>query len=184
MRLDKLMLMQKELDDYIVEYKDLGHISERDMLNSVFCALYSELYEVQEEVRLFKVNEGLLPKVELEKAILKEMIDVLHFLLSIGYRLSLDKLIYAEVETIMVDSKPIDVPELFFKTVRLMDRCKAFKFWSSKPSDSTYLISMSWIAVFSDLWGMMYSITDSHQLIIDAYIEKYKINKLRQEEGY
>ena len=184
MRLDKLMGMQKELDDYIVKSKDLGHIDDKDMINSVFCALFSELYEVEEELILFRQNEGLLAHDDLKTRILEELIDVLHFLLSIGYRVGLQDMIYAEVETIMHNPVDIDVSQLFFKTVRLMDRCKMYKFWSNKSADSTYLISTSWLLVFSDLWGMMYTITNSHQLIIDAYVEKYKINKLRQKEGY
>lgn len=164
MKISELMEMQRELDNYIIKEKKLEK-SHKDMLNSLFCATYSEILEVNEAD-----DKG------------PELIDVLHFVLSIGYRLHLEELIEIPVQEILkIDA---DVEMLFRKTTKLMDRVRAFKFWSEKESDSTYIIVNSYFNLFITLWSLLLDEYESSKKVVEAYKEKYEINIKRQKEGY
>ena len=158
------MEMQRELDDYIIKEKKLEK-THKDMLNALFCATYSEILEVIEAD---------------EKG--PELIDVLHFVLSIGYRLGLTYLIAIPVEEIRRVN--VDVEMLFSRTTKLMDKVRAFKFWSEKDSDSTYIIVNSYFNLFITLWSLLLDEYELSGKVVKAYKEKYEINIKRQKENY
>ena len=164
MKFKVLCEMQRELDDYIIKEKKLQK-SHKDMLNALFCATYSEILEVIEAD---------------EKG--SELIDVLHFVLSIGYRLHLEELVAIPVEDVRRINA--DVEMLFSKTAKLMDRVRAFKFWSEKDSDSTYIIVNSYFNLFITLWSLLLDEYELSEKVVKAYKEKYEINIKRQKENY
>jgi dimeric dUTPase (all-alpha-NTP-PPase superfamily) len=143
MRVNDLMNMQRELDDFIIASKGLQHKGSKDMINALFCAMFSELKEVEDAIFVG----------DAKCMILEEKIDVLHFLLAIGYRVDLDKVIGVKIDNIVFETTEITSGELMFKhMVELMDSVKSYKFWSNKISDSTYIVIGKWMTCFRFLW--------------------------------
>jgi len=176
MTVNKLMEMQKELDDFIIETKGLQDKPHKEMVNALFCALFSELKEVDEAMR------NGLPKSE----VLEEKIDVLHFLLAIGYRIGMESIMGMKIDDIEFESKEVPGETIFLYMVELMDCVKAYKFWSNKKSESVYFLGQKWMNCFRLLWIWMLE-GDSrytNQTVIDAYKAKYEINIQRQKDGY
>lgn len=172
MNINELMQVQKELDFYIVKEKNLKDKSEKDMLNATFCAAFSEVYEVIEA-----------PK----EMLCEELVDVLHFVLSLGYRLKLESVMaipVSEIESIGGESTEKMFDVLFKKLVNLMDHTKSYKFWSNKEPASIYILSKSYYALFLTLWNMLRTVSGSDEAIIREYKKKYEINILRQRSGY
>jgi dimeric dUTPase (all-alpha-NTP-PPase superfamily) len=146
------------------------------MINALFCALFSELSEVDEAMR------NGLPKSE----VLEEKIDVLHFLLSIGYRIGMESVMTMPLDIITFESTQVVSEVMFGYMVSLMDSVKSYKFWSNKEQASTYILSQRWMSCFRLLWVWMLENDEryTNQTVIDAYKTKYEINIQRQKDGY
>lgn len=96
-RLSELLELQKELDDFIIEQKDLK-IPTKEMLTDTLLALQVEVSELANATRCFKhwSNKGPDDK----NIMLEEYVDVIHFVLSIGNQLNF---------------KPKEIEDAFFK---------------------------------------------------------------------
>ena len=176
MTVNKLMEMQKELDDFIIETKGLQDKPHKEMVNALFCALFSELKEVEDAI--FIGDDRSM--------ILEEKIDVLHFLLAIGYRIGMESIMSMRIDCVEFESTMIPSEVMFSHVVELMDGVKAYKFWSNKKSESVYFLGQKWMNCFRLLWIWMLE-GDSrytNQTVIDAYKAKYEINIQRQKDGY
>jgi len=169
MKINELMAMQKELDDFIIKEKKLEEKSQRDMINALFCATYSEILEVCETP---------------QESMAEELTDVLHFVLAIGYRLGLNDVMAIDMTEIESNPRGIDTYSLFRKTCNLMDQTKAFKFWSNKEPASTYILSKYYFSLFKELWNALRSKLTTDDAVIIEYKKKYEINIQRQKSGY
>lgn len=78
-KLDVIFEMQKSLDDDIIKRRKLDSISREEWIQKEILAIISELSEVMDEVN-FKWWKN--PKEVNEAALKEEMIDVLHFFVS------------------------------------------------------------------------------------------------------
>lgn len=171
MMFDKYFIMQKELDDYIIKSKNLESKSVEDMISHMFCGLFSEINEVADATARNTPRENVL----------EELIDVYHFLLSVGYRSGVDKIINTMVpEDVFVGNHTLPYP----CTVNLMDSVKAYKVWSNKGPEETHKIATHWIRVFSWIYsrvlGLGFKWADAEKM----YVSKWQENKARQDRGY
>ncbi|MFL0245509.1 dUTP diphosphatase [Candidatus Clostridium stratigraminis] len=84
-KLDELLELQKELDDFIIEQRDIK-LQPKELLTDTLLALQVEVSELANTTRCFKhwSNKGPDDK----NVILEEYVDALHFLLSIGNQLN------------------------------------------------------------------------------------------------
>lgn len=82
--LSELLELQKELDDYILEQKNLN-LTQRELMTDTLLALQVEVSELANSIRSFKHWSSKGP--EKKEVILEEYVDVLHFFLSIGNQL-------------------------------------------------------------------------------------------------
>lgn len=171
MRFENYFSMQRELDQYIMDEKKLNDKDTKDMINAMFCGLFSELKEVAD-----CYNEEVMDK----EHCLEEHIDVFHFLLSIGWRSGLDSAIG--------NLTPQQVPQcklsIFTASVELMDGIRAYKVWSNKLGLEPESLIIYWLRVFAKLKESIeklgYTWSDAEKM----YAEKWQVNKNRQKEGY
>ena len=78
-KLDTIFDMQKKLNDYIIEKRGLQSVTKEEWLQKHTLAMLSEMGEMLDEVN-FKWWKN--PKPLDEKAIGYELVDILHFLVS------------------------------------------------------------------------------------------------------
>lgn len=85
MELKHFLKMQEELDQFIIESKSLQTLDQKVRLTNTILALMVEVGELANEVRSFKAwsNKPMSPK----EIVLDEMVDVLHFYLSLANQL-------------------------------------------------------------------------------------------------
>lgn len=162
MDLDKMLLMQKQLDDRI---KAEHNLIKEDLISEKILAFQVELGELANETRCFKYW-SLKPASE-RAVILEEYVDGVHFLLSIGLDLKTCSL-SASNSTIDNESLTKQFLLLFQLSSQLGDTKKT--------------------ALFEELFqqylylGKLLNYTADD--IEKAYIGKNEVNHQRQNEGY
>lgn len=117
MNMKELQEKQRELDTFIIESKGLQELSQRpDFVNALWCAGFSELYEIKGDI--FNAEEW---------------IDMLHFVLSVANNLDIK---LSNPKSIYDTSVPIvlRLEELTKSWTEAMDYSKTYKFWSSKEA--------------------------------------------------
>lgn len=166
--------MQRELDDYIIDNKKIM-MSGRQWLNALFCATYSELLEVEESVMELDMQHTL-----------EEYIDVLHFVLAIGYRIKIDESPAADLtlSQIIINKNNSHVGSVMVELTKLMDNVKAYKFWKNSDGHDRDLY-IQWVKLIHTIYGnaVIHTRCDI-TLFLDMYRKKWQINKDRQDEGY
>ncbi|WP_078579872.1 dUTP diphosphatase [Salipaludibacillus agaradhaerens] len=188
MNLDELFAMQKELDADIVKRKGLEG---QDLLTKKILALQVELGELANEWRGFKfwseyqeprtnhlnnpsaVIFGAEPKYK--NPLLEEYVDCLHFILSIGLHLEMDK--FPEVE-LDIYFKANDVLGLFsgcFAGIAEVDVCLGHR---DHNLDYAYEYTLQAFIRLGEKLGFTW------EEIEQAYKEKNKVNFERQANGY
>lgn len=85
-KMDKIFYMQKLFNDEIVEKRELQEITPSEWLQKLTLAMVSELAELLEEVN-FKWWKN--PKPLNEEHIKEELIDILHFFVSMCLRMGM-----------------------------------------------------------------------------------------------
>ncbi|WP_368653746.1 dUTP diphosphatase [Ornithinibacillus sp. 4-3] len=165
MNLQKLFETQAELDAHIIEEKGLqGH----DLLDKKILALQVELGELANELPeefKFWANK----KNNYEKA-LKEYVDGLHFILSIGNDVTINK--YEYVELIDLTN---DITAQFNEIFKLIGN------WEKEYLLMNNELYFDVVNEFLHL-GKMLGFT--WEEIEQAYYAKNDINHKRQEQGY
>lgn len=171
MELKELFKMQKKLDEHIIKEKGLEG---QDLLPKKILALQVELGELANELpEVFKFWSN--KKNDYEKA-LKEYVDCLHFILSIGLDLEMDK---SKVE-IDSDYTEEDIVQTF-------NIC--FDYVATLNNDINYGsncdIRTSYVALINLFIGLGEKYLDFNiEQIEKAYLDKNKVNHQRQENGY
>jgi dimeric dUTPase (all-alpha-NTP-PPase superfamily) len=162
MDINKLFLMQKELDEYIEREKGLesAPLFDRKML-----ALLVEVGELANETRCFKFWSKKGPSEK--KVILEEFVDGLHFILSVGIEIGLE-----ELEWSSYDYSHQDITKQFLD---LYESITIFKKEQSIPNYEHVLTHYFYLGKLLDF---------SEEEIIQAYIDKNKINFQRQKNNY
>lgn len=164
--LGKLMDLQKELDNEIVENKKLYGL---DLVDDKVIALEVELSELANEIRFFKFWSN--KEADKRKALF-EYVDVIHFFLSIAIDLDVKP---EDLNSINfdIDFDIDDEIDLYATTKRwilniLVDRNPEF----------SLMIAYRHFIELGKIWGF----TDKD--VIWAYKEKNKENHKRQKTGY
>jgi dimeric dUTPase (all-alpha-NTP-PPase superfamily) len=160
MNLNKLFEIQAKLDKEIIKKKGLEG---QDLLHMKILALQVELGELANELpEVFKFWSN--KKNNYEKA-LKEYVDCLHFVLSIGLEIGIKSFIYlkpSQFEGETITDMFIRVGEFTCHMIREDVYNRLFEYFI----DLGFMLEFSW------------------EQIEQAYLEKNKINHARQEQGY
>lgn len=164
-RMDLLQLfkLQKELDDRIVKEHDL---QPKKLLKEKMLALLVEIGELANETRCFKYWSNK-PASERE-VILEEYVDGLHFILSIGIDLGIDKnfLFYKCAQT---NKTQVEIfLDTYAKVIRFTDQ----------PSITNY------IELFTSYLRLGQALEFEQEEIEKAYLDKNEVNHQRQTQGY
>ncbi|OZM57932.1 dUTPase [Lottiidibacillus patelloidae] len=159
----ELYAMQKSLDEKIEKQHGLEN---KKLIQERILALYVEIGELANETRCFKFW-STKPASDREK-ILEEYVDGLHFILSLGLTFSY------EVEQLSEQQQRNDVSltSLFntlYETLAKFDKEKT---------------KSNYINLFENFLIIGQKLTFSNEEIIGAYIEKNKVNIVRQRTGY
>ncbi|ASS92116.1 MAG: dUTPase [Bacillaceae bacterium] len=162
MDFEQLYKMQKELDEKIEKKHGL---EEERLIERKVLALLVEIGELANETRCFKFWSVKPPSDR--EVILEEYVDGLHFLLSIGHELYIEKL--PEMKARKIDKSLTD---LFLNVYQ-----KTAKF-------SEYLSVQAYIDLFNDYVTLGSALGFSEEDIISAYMAKNEVNHARQNQGY
>lgn len=162
MELQKLVEMQRQLDQYIEEKRGI----EEDVFDRKVIALLVELGELANETRSFKFWSDKGPS---DKAtIVEEYVDSIHFLLSIGIEKGLD----TKLTTWPRGDRAEDLNSTFLQTYE-----RILKF--QQHSDySNYKAIWESYAEIARLLGF------TTEDVVNAYHAKNEINYTRQQTGY
>lgn len=172
MDLTKLFKAQKELDDRIVKEKGLEG---QYLLDKKILALQVELGELANELpEEFKFWSS--KKNNYEKA-LKEYVDCLHFMLSIGLEVGIES---NEMKDLFIWNSPgVDqINSLFMYTSELYEFTWDFEY-TKKEMKSKYKNLLEGLLGYG-IEGLLFTWEEIEQ----AYFEKNKINHDRQANGY
>src|SRR5690625_5165013 len=167
MNLTKLLKMQKVLDDRIVAEKGLQGV---DLLDKKILALQVEFGELANELpEIFKFWSN--KKNNYERA-LKEYVDGLHFILSIGNDLNIS----THADSSGTGTK--SVITLFAK----INRYAAELWWECHDDGKDKAVK--WLFTLSNYISLGERLGFTWEQIEQAYYDKNKINHERQESGY
>ncbi len=164
MDLQKLFLLQRELDHHIETEHNLQGVS---LINKKILALVVELGELANETRCFKFwsNKSAAPK----NVILEEYVDCLHFILSIGITSGFTNI---SPNFNVCVSDDIDITEI------LLDLNMTINNFMSDQSMETYIL------IFDKFFLLGAGLNFSLDEIELSYLNKNEINHKRQDEGY
>lgn len=209
MNLSKLFEMQRKLDERIVEKKGLQG---QDLLPNTILALYAELGELLNEWRGFKHwsddrepvrkkyrctcgNEykenidchecsytGTYFSIEEYDPLLEEYVDCLHFILSIGLQVGIEK---------VVINKPDDgvlTKDMFFE---VFQNLTMFEFCANGEKEEIAKGTILGARIYGTWRNLMESFVRLGELlgftweqIEQAYYDKNEVNHQRQSNGY
>lgn len=175
MEFKDLYEIQKLLDDNILENcKSKGkQISEKEIYKSKILALLVEIGELANETKCFKYWSE--KHNQFTNKVLEEYVDCLHFILSIGnYKNQKIKIDMQHIKRCYEIHKKQNIP--------LIDIFLILKMTIVMFLKGTNEFSYESIVREFLILGMYLSF--SQEQIIDAYLEKNKINYQRQQEGY
>lgn len=162
-QLEKIILLQTELDAKIAKTRKI--LETKEILVAKFLALFVEIGEFANEQRCFKYwsSKPASPK----EILLEEYIDGLHFIISIAnnLKINLSKLKIIEKEYADLNIAFLD---LFAETVKLAKtkKAKTINKWFNTYYSIGRLCNFDGDDIFS------------------GYLNKNKINHLRQEQNY
>jgi dimeric dUTPase (all-alpha-NTP-PPase superfamily) len=205
--LEKMLSMQKELDERIIKEKGLEG---QDLFPNTVLALQVELAEFANEGRWFKhwsndqkprVKKVRGPYMDLDDAefynpLLEEFVDGVHFFLSIAIQKGWEDCLYISEEAIEeTREEGFDggLTGIFLELVWFLNKCQMEKdgYPETEPwqraanlmgvSRKAYLFRMAW-ALFITIGLVGFDFTPEQ--IETAYMDKNAVNHQRQESGY
>lgn len=172
MKLGNFIEMQKELDKFVEESKQLTYDS-KAMMAFMTCGMFSEMKEADDAIQDYAVTRD-------RQHALEEIIDVFHFMLSVAHRSGLD--------AFLSDIEPTDISPIkkdwYLSGIRLMDQIRFYKVWSVKPMRIDEYASESWVLLFGIVMAKVDSLGYTWADAEEMYKTKYEINKERQRNGY
>jgi len=158
--LNRLMELQKELDKQIIEGRGLQG---RNLLPMRVLALQVEIAELAQEVSdAWKFWKS--PKPRDQKKVLEELVDCLHFLLSIGLAIEVD---------------PYEMPYKVYRRMDLIDQ-----FHAMFDMAGIAYVPNQWHWTMSVYLGLCDMLGFTWDEVERAYLAKNEINLARQEQGY
>ncbi|MEI4800001.1 dUTP diphosphatase [Bacillus sp. NPDC077411] len=163
MDLLQLFKLQKELDDRITKEHNL---EPKKLLKEKMLALLVEIGELANETRCFKYWSNK-PASE-RQVVLEEYVDGLHFILSIGIDLGIDKnfLFY---KCALTNKTQVEIfLDVYAKAIR----------FNEQPSITNY------IELFTSYLRLGQALDFGQEEIEKAYLDKNEVNHQRQTEGY
>lgn len=162
MNLQNLFLLQRELDDRIID----EHVLEgQDLFPNKILALRVELGELANDWQGFK-HWKVDPQPK--PGMLEEFVDCLHFIISLGLELEFD----IKSHSIHTSFEMIDFIEHFDL---IYDQVSCLKFQKSVDSYQTLL---------ELFFGLGEKLGFTPEMIEAAYLMKNKVNHERQAHGY
>ena len=165
MNLSKYFVLQRKLDATIVREK---HLSGRDLFSRKRLALITEIAETANEFpEIFKFWSN--KKNQYDKALV-ELVDIFHFLLSIG--LDFKRIMGKRVEDIRY--RPINA----HSHLKIEDVFTEFIASAARLEPSNYVLFMNDFLALIETLGFSWEEFDA------AYYEKLKINHERQAANY
>ncbi|MCR8980920.1 dUTP diphosphatase [Brevibacillus laterosporus] len=212
--LETLFEKQKQLDDYIIKKKGLDTLPKQELLNNTVLALQVEICELANEWRGFKHwSEDREPRTIAERGVckmcagtgaypiesddecptcqgegeqiynplLEEYVDCLHFFLSMARQLELSTDDLYAWEDQLEGETTILLTELLMNVGQIMGD----QIFANKPKDVFQHRREHFRAslfIFYNLGEQRLGI--SYEDMVQAYLDKWKINIQRQESGY
>lgn len=162
MNLSKLFRMQRALDEYIE--KEHG-LQEADLFDKKVLALLVEIGELANETRCFKFWSVKKPSEH--KVILEEFVDGVHFILSLGLKLSFEK------EAALAEKEAAGTITEQFLCVY-----EAIHLFKEEKSQEAYEQLLNDYFTLGRLLGF------SAEEVEGAYVAKNEVNYERQQQGY
>jgi dimeric dUTPase (all-alpha-NTP-PPase superfamily) len=164
--MNKLQTLQKGLDDFIINKKELQQRSQGpDFINNIWCAGFSELYEIENDI-----NNP------------EEWIDFLHFVLSVANKLGIE----LKGRNVVAPNKNLHFVEDYHAYLKMcwteaMDASKTYKHWSNKPMDfeNTVWFLEAAVEILQEVFIFQFKAD-----IETEYIKKWEINRKRQVNHY
>lgn len=158
-----LFKLQKELDERILQEHKL---ESKKLLKEKTLALLVEIGELANETRCFKYW-STKPSSE-RNIILEEYVDGLHFILSVGINLGVDKnFLFSKCAHVNKTTVQIFL-DVYAKVIRFHDQ----------PSITNY------IELFTSYLRLGQALDFSQEDIEKAYLAKNEVNHQRQTQGY
>lgn len=161
MNITELFEMQRVLDERII--KEHG-LEGEDLLQERILALNVELAELAQETRCFKFwSKNQQPS----DRVLDELVDVLHFVLSIG--IHTDNEVYFNNQTKGYNSDLVSLFNLMFRSIGV---------FASTPSEENYFVVTRFFRLITAKLGFTW------EQVTEAYKAKNAENHSRQDRGY
>jgi len=163
MKLEKLFILQKNLDSHIEAKHDLHG---EDLFNRKVLALLVEVGELANETRCFKFWS--IKASSAKNVILEEFVDGIHFILSLGNECGFNE------HSFKLHSEPffLDVNEQFLDVY-----VKIGSFQKSKTL-------MEYVGLFESYMQLASQLGFTNEEIEKAYLMKNEVNYQRQENNY
>jgi len=158
--LNRLFKLQSELDRRIIEGRGLEG---KNLIPMRVLALQVEIAELAQEVGdAWKFWKS--PRARNREKVLEELVDVLHFLLSIGLAIGVD---------------PYEMPFKIYRRIDLIDQI-------NEMFDMARICNIpnQWHWTMSVYLGLCDMLGFSWDEVERAYLAKNEINLARQEQGY
>ncbi|TWI57015.1 dUTP diphosphatase [Halalkalibacter nanhaiisediminis] len=162
MEIEKLFLIQKQLNDRIIQEHRLEG---KDLFTEVQLAFLVELGELANETRCFKYWSRK-PSSKRE-VILEEYVDGLHFVLTLGLALRYTNVIIKQT-----------YPYLETMTEQFLEVMKQTHELNRERSNENYQ------RLVDSFLGLGQQLGFSYEEIEEAYLAKNKVNHQRQDNGY
>lgn len=168
MELKELFEMQMKLDEHIIKEKGLEG---QDLMNNKILALHVELGELANETRCFKhwSNKGPSPK----ERILEEYADCLHFILSIGLSLGMERRLQDEYNANIYST---NITKQFNRIFEYITELEAYL--------GVSLVEVMYLHLVENFLGLGTLLGFTEEIIVQAYKDKNQVNHARQENGY
>ncbi len=170
MKLQELLKKQQELDAYIIKKHNLN---ESELFDKRVLACLVELGEQGNESATFKYWK--LNKVEDRKKVSEELVDVLHFLLSIGNLLEIEVNEYTE-SFVNRESKISTVEKQYITLFNLISNVGLF--------EEKHMKQHFWLHALSIYIGLYEKLGFGTGYIEAEYDKKHAENYARQESDY
>jgi dimeric dUTPase (all-alpha-NTP-PPase superfamily) len=194
--LEKMLSMQKELDERIIKDKGLEGL---DLFPNTVLALQVELAEFANEGRWFKhwsndqeprTNKVRGPYMDLEDAefynpLLEEFVDGVHFFLSTAIQKGWEKTLWIYEEQLDPEHFDGDLTSWYLEMVYFLNKAYMEKYSNdNKIGDfqkNAYYFRIAWMEFLNlGINGFGFTLEQIEQ----AYLDKNAVNHQRQENGY
>ena len=161
MNLEKLLTMQRTLDERILEEHKLHG---QDLVSEKLLALQVEVGELANETRCFKYWS--LKPASPDEVILEEYVDGLHFILSLGITLGFEDVVPKAKQT---ETNLVSQFMSVFHHINALEQQRE---------------QAVFVTLFNEYLTLGGKLGFSEDAIVEAYMKKNEVNHTRQDQGY